>query len=237
MLNRLACELAAEIDKHDWSDAPYRLDRAGHDRASDRTNAPQLTPAETDSLRTNVMWVAAQVLKHADPNLDVHEFAEACGVPRSVTHTRRGHQSGAITAGIRTRGGRVCKPGSWDVDRLLTFVDVEATNDPIRVTFEWTGLARQPKSILWVVWVSRANGGDARQLGYKTVDGKPSAHYVFDFATAQQQNLANCAARLSERRLGVEFPLSAIAGLGADWQWRAVLNIDGDDVDEYVPKR
>ncbi len=237
MLNRLAREFAAEIYNHDWSDAPYRLDRAGHDRASDRTTSPQLTTAETDSLRTNVMWVAAQVLKHADPNLDEHEFAEACGVPRSLTHTRRGHQSGVITAGIRTRGGRVCKPGSWDVDRLLTVVDVDATNDPLRVTFEWAGGVRRSKSVLWVVWVSRADGGDARQLGYKIVDGQFSAHYVFDFATAQQQNLTDYAARLSEQSLVVEFPMSAVAGLGDDWRWRAVLNIDGDDVDEHVSQR
>jgi hypothetical protein len=32
------------------------------------------------------MWMTAQVLKHADPNLGGHAYAAACGVPRSMTH-------------------------------------------------------------------------------------------------------------------------------------------------------
>lgn len=102
MLNRLAREFAAEIASHDWSDAPYRLDRAGHQRRRDsRRTAESLNDQETDRLRANVMWVTAQVLKHADPNLDLHEYAAACGVPRSITHRTDGSRSGAITYGLR----------------------------------------------------------------------------------------------------------------------------------------
>ncbi|WP_035771187.1 hypothetical protein, partial [Arthrobacter sp. Br18] len=69
MLNRLATEFAAEIANHDWSDAPYRLDRAGHHRDQDSNRGKEvLTDVEADCIRTNVMWVTAQVLKHADPN-------------------------------------------------------------------------------------------------------------------------------------------------------------------------
>lgn len=35
-LSRLAQEFAAEIANHDWSDAPYRTDRAGHQNSDDR---------------------------------------------------------------------------------------------------------------------------------------------------------------------------------------------------------
>jgi hypothetical protein len=100
-LSRLAREFAAEIKNHDWSDAPYRLDRAGHKREFDgrKKSAEQLSPHETDRVRTNVMWVAAQVLGHTDPNFDVYEFAEACGVN---TRTPSGRpRSGGIIAGIR----------------------------------------------------------------------------------------------------------------------------------------
>ncbi len=116
MLSRLAQEFAVEIANHDWSDAPYRIDRAGHRREHD-TNRGQLTLTEdeTDNIRTNVMWVAAQVLLHADPNLNVHEFAQACGIPRRLTHTAPGRPSGTVTAGIRMMDGRACSPGSWDV--------------------------------------------------------------------------------------------------------------------------
>lgn len=112
MLSRLATEFAAEIAHHDWSDAPWRLDRAGHQRHTDTNRREQvLTDNETDRVRTNVMWVTAQVLKHLDPNLDLHEYATACGVPNSITHRKDGSKSGAIEAGIRFNDGAAYPPG------------------------------------------------------------------------------------------------------------------------------
>lgn len=102
MLSRLAREFAAEISSHDWSDAPYRLDRAGHQRHWDsRATEEQLEPHETENVLINVMWVTAQVLRNLDPNLDVHEFAEACGVPRWRRLNSNGKPSGVITHGLR----------------------------------------------------------------------------------------------------------------------------------------
>jgi hypothetical protein len=115
MLSRLAREFAAEIVNHDWSDAPWRLDRAGHRREFDSNRGQQvLTTQETDHVRTNVMWVAAQVLLHSDPNLDLHEFATACGIPRRITHNSNGRPSGGIPAGIRLvdhESGLTAAPG------------------------------------------------------------------------------------------------------------------------------
>jgi hypothetical protein len=112
-LSRLAEEFAAEIRNHDWSDAPWRADRAGHDRSRDSNSGKvQLTQNETDTVRLNVMWVTAQVLGHMDPNFDVYEFAEAAGVN---TLTPRGEQSGHIRYGLRIVDGRYCRPGTWDV--------------------------------------------------------------------------------------------------------------------------
>lgn len=102
-LSRLAQEFAAEIRRHDWSDAPYRMDRAGHQNADDKRSAKQLETHETHSIRTNVMWVAAQVLAHADPNFDTHEFATACGVVLPP---------GIIEAGLRKIDGHYCRPGT-----------------------------------------------------------------------------------------------------------------------------
>jgi hypothetical protein len=107
VLSRLAREFADEIRHHDWSDAPFREDRAGHQREHDGRNAAsqQLTEPETASVRTNVMWVVAQVLGHADPNFDPYEFAEWCGVNTNTPSGRP--KSGHITAGLRSneRGG------------------------------------------------------------------------------------------------------------------------------------
>lgn len=112
MLSRLATEFAAEIAHHDWSDAPWRLDRAGHRRETDTNRGNDVLPTnQTDNVRTNVMWVTAQVLKHLDPNLDLHEYATACGVPDSFVYRKDGSKSGAITAGIRTVDGSAYPPG------------------------------------------------------------------------------------------------------------------------------
>lgn len=102
MMSRLARELAAEIANQDWSDSPYRLDRAGHRREQDSKAGTQvLTPDETGRVRTNVMWVVAQRLLEAGLIDDLHEFALACGVPRNIVFNRDGRKSGGITAGIR----------------------------------------------------------------------------------------------------------------------------------------
>ncbi|GER23285.1 hypothetical protein NCCP1664_17810 [Zafaria cholistanensis] len=115
MLSRIAQEHAREIANHDWSDAPYRADRAGHDRTIDgRGTGKQLEPHEADIIKMNVMWVTAQVLMHEDPNLDITEFAVACGLPRHLTHNKDGRPSGALMAGIRTDNGQVSTPGLWE---------------------------------------------------------------------------------------------------------------------------
>jgi hypothetical protein len=105
-LSRDAQEFAAEIKLMDWSDAPFRLDRAGHRREDDihgRQSKMVLAAAETERLRGNVMLVVAQVLCHADPNLDLGEFSEACGVELS---------DGVLHYGLRfTQEGDLAAPG------------------------------------------------------------------------------------------------------------------------------
>lgn len=114
-LSRLAAQFAAEIKQHDWSDAPFRADRAGHRNDFDRSRSPQLPPVETDTIRMNVMWVTAQVLGYNDPNFDVYEYARACGVN---TSTPSGHpNSGVIRFGLRIElDGRYHRPGSYAAD-------------------------------------------------------------------------------------------------------------------------
>ncbi|WP_328344628.1 hypothetical protein [Micromonospora sp. NBC_00421] len=108
-LSRLAQQFADEIRQHDWSDAPYRADRAGHDRADDRHPTEQLDDAHTHRLTMNVMWVTAQVLGYNDPNFDVYEYAEACGVN---TLARSGRRDGGILAGLRLGSNGCMQPGT-----------------------------------------------------------------------------------------------------------------------------
>jgi hypothetical protein len=149
-LSRLAREFAAEINYHDWSDAPYRLDRAGHQREDDSnsTGVPQLDQRGTDNVRTNVMWVAAQVLAHADPNFDVYEFAEWCGVD---TRTPTGRpRSGAILAGLRkNETGGFDRPGgplAWDEE---TDADPGPDAGPVDRRPDQVGTARQRARDVW----------------------------------------------------------------------------------------
>jgi len=95
-LSRLAAEFAAEIKLHDWSDAPFRIDKAGHHRQDDKPGKRsdrELTWQHAMNVCTNAMWVTAQVLAHRDPNFDVGEFADACGVT--------GLSRAALKAGLR----------------------------------------------------------------------------------------------------------------------------------------
>lgn len=129
MLNRRAREFAVEICSHDWSDAPYRLDRAGHDRRLDsRPSADCLSVEETDRLRTNVVWMVAQVLKHEDPNLDLWEFAAACGVPRSITHRSNGSPSGTISNGLRWNDTAMTSAAEPGAPMWLVNLEVDVAN-------------------------------------------------------------------------------------------------------------
>lgn len=100
-LSRIAAQFAAEISLHDWSDAPFRADRAGHRHEHDPNshNIPQLNASQTESVKVNAMWVTAQVLAYNDPNFDIDEFARACGFgERTASGTRWG---GIFRAGLR----------------------------------------------------------------------------------------------------------------------------------------
>ncbi|NMM91860.1 hypothetical protein B2J88_47575 [Rhodococcus sp. SRB_17] len=119
-LSRLAQEFADEIKQHDWSDAPWRIDRAGHDRETDTKAKPQvLGTEETNRLRWNVVLVTAQVLKYSDPNLELTEFAIACGLPADMTGTIS-RPNGGLAAGIRSNHAhpvpQLAKPGTWVFD-------------------------------------------------------------------------------------------------------------------------
>ena len=114
-LSRLAQEFADEIKQHDWSDAPYRRDRAGHDRSTDTNRSTgALTDRGPDYVRWNAVVVTAQVLMYSDPNLDLVEFAIACGLPADMTGTSE-DADGFLTQGIRRdTSGQVTRPGTYE---------------------------------------------------------------------------------------------------------------------------
>ncbi|MFF4491186.1 hypothetical protein ACFY0F_32775 [Streptomyces sp. NPDC001544] len=127
-LSKLAQQFADEISLQDWSDAHIRLDRAGHDRASDtksHPNDPVLSAEQAQKVKINVMWVTAQVLGYNDPNFDVYEFAEACGIN---VLTSRGAKNGMIDAGLRSWRGQYQRPGTWKFDPLTEVVTTDTSD-------------------------------------------------------------------------------------------------------------
>ena len=109
MLSRAAELMAMEIRNHDWSDAPYRVDRAGHrrDKDSNSSGITALSKWETEGILTNVMFVTAQVLGSDDPNFDSMEYAKACGVPER-------YLNGYVDSGIRKNdSGLIESPETW----------------------------------------------------------------------------------------------------------------------------
>ena len=128
-LSFLAAHLAAEINAHDWSDAPYRFDRAGHRRDRDslaRRSRQVLSAEETELVKANAAMVSAQVIGYLEGGeFDPHEFALMAGVARGIRLTSRGHRSGSIDAALRTDNGRYDTPGSTllHVDRVAHSID------------------------------------------------------------------------------------------------------------------
>lgn len=100
--SRMAREFAAEIRLQDSSDAPYRADRAGHDRERDYTRTKFLTENETNVVRMNVMWVTAQVLGHDDSNLTSMSSRRRAGSTHSPRVVSVTVESGRESVWIQT---------------------------------------------------------------------------------------------------------------------------------------
>jgi hypothetical protein len=104
------------------------------------------------------------------------------------------------------------------------------TDDQLVVTFTTTAAAPTAGTALWSLMVASAAGDKSGQLGVKFLDGGQIAHFVFDFGTAQQTNLQRPVA-VTAKTITASFPYTALDALGVDWTWRAVTNVDGNDVD------
>ena len=114
MLSKIAADFAHEIASHDWSDAPFRTDRAGHQRSSDGAKRTErvLNADESERVRVNVVFVAAQVLASQDPNFDPWEFARAAGVRETYLSRSDGRRNKTIWNGLRPDDFEVSRDGS-----------------------------------------------------------------------------------------------------------------------------
>ena len=146
-LSTMAQSLADEIAAQDWSDAHSRADGARHNRETDRTQSPQLSVHETDTVRVNAMWVVAQALSDHDPNFDVDVFADAAGVSKSYRLRKDGTPSGAISAGIRWKTGESYTPKQ--LARLLGYTNESRPGKVVRDYLR----AKNPNRAKYQRWV------------------------------------------------------------------------------------
>lgn len=81
------------------------------------------------------------------------------------------------------------------------------------------------------------DGKVVRQLGIMWVEDKAIPPFSFDVGTGKQTNYDEAATRIYDgNRVGGQFPLEAIEGLGTSWRWQAVTSVDGNDQD-FAPQK
>lgn len=98
------------------------------------------------------------------------------------------------------------------------------------LTVEWqTQNLGSAKTTLWAVMITGQDGG-IYQLAVKQI-GRQAQSWVFDFGTAAQEEVS-APGTLAVAPTGVSesFAYSAMPDLGAAFEWKATLNIDGQDV-------
>ncbi len=115
----------------------------------------------------------------------------------------------------------------------LTKATVTTNDSAVSIRYAWRGSPPESGAVQWATSVASAEGRVTRQLGYRVVDGAESAYFVYDMATAKRTNVSRAGKRvkLAVGSLSLQFPTSAVAGLGAGWTWTTTFNIDGSDVD------
>lgn len=126
-----------------------------------------------------------------------------------------------------------CTDGEGDGGALdLTRVQLEESDYALVVTYSLT-LAEMPSAGTWLLSTSvwGEDGETGYQLGVKYVDGVPSETFVFDFNEFTQKNLDSGAATVDGGTVVASFPLDDLSGLGEEFTWSAIANVDGADVD------
>jgi len=89
-------------------------------------------------------------------------------------------------------------------------------------------------TVLWSVMISSEDGSERLQLGHeRSGDGSFRSQFVFSGNSAEKQELDENA-DLRDQELTVRFPASVV-GVAVEWPvWKAVLTVDGEDLDSQV---
>ncbi len=98
------------------------------------------------------------------------------------------------------------------------------------MTFSTVAAVPTTGTVLYSVTAGSADGKTGYQMGAKFQNGKEIANFVYNKATAKQENITNGAVA-ADLQVGARYPLSKLAGLGDSFTWSATVSVNGDDVD------
>jgi hypothetical protein len=128
--------------------------------------------------------------------------------------------------------GQVSCQDSMNDGQPLDIVSVTLTGqgDWLVVRFDTTEPPPLTGTVLWTVFASSVDGNESKQLGVKYLDGSQIAYFVYDFGTAQQENLFGTV-DVDGSSMTASFPASMLADLGPSWRWSATTNVEGTDTD------
>lgn len=131
-----------------------------------------------------------------------------------------------------TAGNDSCSDPAGDGGALdLTSVALERSGDGIRVT--WTTASPPPASgsVLYSVTAARPDGSTVQQFGLKYQDGQQIGFFVFNFGSANQENLEGQVDG-SGTTVTALFDSPSVGDLGEQFRWQATTGVDGGDVDD-----
>lgn len=108
----------------------------------------------------------------------------------------------------------------------LTGASAQLDKDGVLVSFECAGAPPTVGTVIWSTFlIGRGDAGPVRQLGWKFLDGRLIAYFVFDHVAARQVNLPGGPQRVGNRWTA-RFPTSAAGGIQSGDTWRATVETE-----------
>lgn len=118
---------------------------------------------------------------------------------------------------------------------MTHIVHAGRTETDVVVAFDirWEGDLSDRRSVTWSMVVTSPDGRESVELAYQVVEAEFAAQFVRDRRSGRRQNLDQDV-DLGADEITVRFPTSSV-GVAAAWpSWRAVINVDGEDVAEHL---
>lgn len=120
-----------------------------------------------------------------------------------------------------------------DIPPAIKNADVQLDGDVVRVRWFTEGIPQGPGTLEWLAEVSIADEPEYR-LGVKTIDGVAQSWVdVLSSGDAPEQVAGPGEVEFSETGVGTQFPRSALRKVDRSATYRAMLKIDGEQVDVF----